>query len=522
MEVVRAVLLLMAAAVALAVLARFIRQPHAVVLILAGMVMAFVPGLPDVQLDPEMALAFFLPPLLQASAFRTDWNAFRRNLRPILLLAVGCVLFTAFAIGWVAKLLVPELPWAAAIALGAILAPPDAVAAAAVLQRLNLSRRLVTILEGESLVNDASALVLYRLAILAVAAGSVSPLGATGKFFLVAAGGILLGWLIGRAVLWAIARLDDTLLETAVSFLAAYAAFLTAEALNFSGVIAVVTCGILIGRGQHRSFSAQTRIEARATWQFIEFVLSSLVFILIGLQLNDILERLDGRGALELAGLALAISAALIASRFVWIFLTAALPRLLPGLRRRDPAPQLSRLVVLSWAGMRGVVSLAAAIALPLDFPERDLIVFLAFCAILATLVVQGTTLEWVIRRLGLVLPAPAHGIEPEEAAARHAAAAAMLAAIERRSADLLYGPIAKELLAEHRDRAEHLGRVARGGGAAAAERAAHRALRLDALDAARAVLLARQAEGRLTEETMTKLSQELDFEENRLRRALG
>ncbi|MCU0886415.1 MAG: Na+/H+ antiporter [Rubritepida sp.] len=522
MALVEAVLLLMAACVLLAVLARFLRQPYAVVLILAGMVLAFVPGLPDITLDPELALAFFLPPLLQASAFRTDWNAFRRNLRPILLLAVGCVIFTAFAVGWVAKLLVPEMPWAAAIALGAILAPPDAVAAAAVLQRLNLPRRLVTILEGESLVNDASALVLYRLAIFAAAAGSVTPVGAVGNFLLVGAGGIVVGWLIGRAVLWALARLDDTLLETAVSFLAGYAAFLAAEAAHLSGVIAVVTCGIMIGRAQHRIFSAQTRIEARATWQFIEFVLTSLIFILIGLELNDILARMQGWSAPALAGLALAVSAALIVSRFVWIFPAAVLPRLSPALRRRDPMPSAAQLTVLSWAGMRGVVSLAAAIALPLDFPERDLIIFLAFCAILATLVLQGTTLEWVIKRLGLVMPAPADGIEPEEAEVRHAAAVAMLGAIERRAQDLLYGPIAQDLLHEHRDRAGHLGRVARGGGAAAAERAARRALRLEALDAARAVLLARQAGGALPEEIMTKLAQELDFEENRLRRALG
>jgi CPA1 family monovalent cation:H+ antiporter len=512
----------MAACVALAVLARFASLPYAVVLILAGMGMGFVPGLPSIALDPEMALAFFLPPLLMGSAFRTDWKAFRRNLRPILLLAVGCVVFTALVIGWVAKWLVPEMPWAAAIALGAILAPPDAVAAAAVLQRLNLPRRIVTVLEGESLVNDASALVLYRLAVAAVAAGTIVPHEAAGGFVLVAALGIAVGWVIARAALWLLARLDDTLLETSLSFLVAYAAFLAAEKLHGSGVMAVVTAGILFGRAQHRVFSARTRIEARVVWEFIEFVLTSLVFIIIGLQLDDILARLAGRGFSELAGITAVLSLVLIVSRFVWVYPAALLPRALPGLRRRDPSPGWRSLFVISWAGMRGVVSLAAAIALPLDFPERDLIVFLAFTAILVTLVLQGTTLGWIVTRLGLVLPPPAHGIEPEEAHARHQAAHAMLGAIERRADDLLYGPIAQDLLHEHRDRAEHLARVAKGGGAAAAERAARRALRLEALDAARAAILALHGQGKLAEEALTRLSQELDFEENRLRRALG
>ena len=522
MAIVEAVLAMMAACIALAVLARFAGLPYAVVLILAGSAIAFIPGLPEVTLNPELALAFFLPPLLQASAFRTDWPAFRRNLRPILLLALGCVAFTAFFIGWVARLLMPEMPWAAAIALGAILAPPDAVAAAAVLQRLNLPRRIVTVLEGESLVNDASALVIYRFAIAAMAAGSFVPHEAVGSFFLLGLGGILAGWLVARGTLWAMARLRDTLLETALSFLACYAAFLAAEALHLSGVMAVVTTGIMLGRAQHRVFSARTRLEARAVWDFLEFVLTSLIFILIGLQLNDILGRLGDRGVLELTALALVISLALIVSRFIWVLPAAALPRLIPAVARRDPMPPFSHLVVISWAGMRGVVSLAAAIALPLNFPERDLIIFLAFCAILATLVLQGTTLEWLIKRLGLVQPPHPHGIDPEEAHARHVAATAMLGAIRKRSSDVLYGPIAQDLLAEHKDRAEHLERVTRGGAAVAAERAARRAVRLEGLEAARAAILALQAEDRLAEEVLAKLSQELDFEETRLRNALG
>ncbi|MDB5375601.1 MAG: uncharacterized protein JWR00_47, partial [Rubritepida sp.] len=477
MEIVEALLALMAACVVLAVVARFAGLPYAVVLILGGIVFAFIPGLPRVMLDPQIALAFFLPPLLVGSAYRTDWRAFRRNLRPILLLALGCVAFTSFAIGALARVLIPEIPWAAAIALGAILAPPDAVAASAVLQRLKLPPRLVSVLEGESLVNDASALVIYRFAIAAVAAGSISPLEAAGSFLLVGLGGIAIGFAFGRTVIWLIAQLDDTLLETTLTFLGAYAAFLAAEALHVSGVLAVVTAGIMIGQAQHR-FSARTRQETRVVWEFLEFVLTSLIFILIGLQLHEILERLEGRSVWELIGLAVTVSLALIISRFVWIFPAMWLPGQIQSIARHDAMPPAAvpNMIVLSWAGMRGVVSIAAAIALPVDFPQRDIIIFLAFCAILATLVLQGTTLEWVIKRVGLNMPPPAHGIDPDEAKARYAAAAAALAAVQARAADVLYGPIASDLVGEFQDRASHLERVTRGGGAAAAERAARRA----------------------------------------------
>lgn len=522
MAIVQSVLWLMAACVALAVLARFLRLPYAVVLVLAGIGLAFAPGVPRVALSPELALAFFLPPLLMASAYRTDWHAFRRNIRAILLLAVGFVIFSSFAMGLLARWLLPELPWAAAIALGAILAPPDAVSAGAVLGRLNLPRRIVTVLEGESLMNDATALVLYRMAVVAAVAGFGSPAAAAGTFLLLAVGGIAVGWATAWVMLWAARRLDDTLLETALSFIAAYGAFLLAEELHLSGVMATVTCGIVVGRQAHTRFSARTRLEARVVWDFVEFVLTSLVFILIGLQLNAILGELEGRSAWELAWLALLVSLALILVRFLWVFPATYLARLVPHIRRHDPSPPWQQVFVIAWAGMRGVVSLAAALALPEGFPERDLIVFLAFCAILATLVVQGTTLEWVARRLGLVVPGHPDGVSPEEAAARHAAAQAMLEAMERRAADLLYGPMAQDMLAEFRDRAGHLHRVARGGGAARAERAARRALRLEALEAARRVVLVRHAAGELEEEVLVKLGQEFDLEESRLKRALG
>jgi monovalent cation/hydrogen antiporter len=521
MDVVELVLLLIAACIGFAVLARRLRLPYAVILVLGGMALAFVPGLPEVRLDPELALAFFLPPLLQASAFRTDWRGFRRDLWPILLLAVGGVLFTALCIAGAAKFMVPDLPWAAAVALGAIVAPPDAVAAAAVLQRVRLPRRVVTVLEGESLINDATALVLYRFAVAAVAAAVLSPWKGVFGFFFVAAGGVVVGLAAGWAAIWIATRLEDSLLETAMSFLIGYASFLAAEALHLSGVIAVVSTGIVLGQMQYR-FRPETRLAARPVWLFLEFVLNSLVFILIGLQLNAILDRLVDHSPGYIAGIAAVVSAALIVSRFVWLFSATSLPRLVPAVRRRDPSVPWALVTVIAWAGMRGVVSLAAALALPADFPQRDLIVFLAFTAILATLVAQGTSLEWVIKRLRAEEPVPATGIDPMVAAGRHTVAQAALELIEERLQDPLQGAIAADLAPEFRNRAGHLLRAARNTGAAAAERAARRSLRLAALQAGRARLLRYHAEGHLHDEALARVSHEIDTEELRVRQVLG
>lgn len=519
MEIVEAVLALIAACVGFALIARRARLPYAVILVLGGIALAFIPGLPTVTLDPTLALAFFVPPLLQASAWRTDWRAFRANLRPILLLAVGCVLFTAVVIAAVAKLMVPGLPWAAAVALGAIVAPPDAVAAAAVLKALPIPKRIVTVLEGESLVNDATALVLYRFAIAAVAAGGVALDSAAGTFFLVALGGIAAGWAVGYAAIWSFKRLDDPLLETAVSFIACFGSFFAAEALHLSGVIAVVTTGLVMGQMQHRVLSPQTRLVSRAVWEFVEFVLTSLIFILVGLQLRGILERIADRGVVELVGLALGISVALIASRFLWVFPVTFIPRALPYLRDREAAPPLGHVVVISWAGMRGVVSLAAALALPLDFPERDLLVFLAFCAILATLVVQGTTLEWVIRRFK-VEEKRQTGMLADEAAARRHVARATLAEIERRAEDILEGPVAQDLVQEYRDKARVFHGIADGGGQAELE--ARLRIRLAALREGRRALLDHHRDDGLSDELLAGLESEIDLEELRILRLLG
>jgi monovalent cation/hydrogen antiporter len=514
---------LVAACVALALAARRARMPSAVALVLGGMVLAFVPGAPHVELDPHIALAFFLPPLLQVSAYRTDWDAFRAALRPILLLALGAVLFTAVSVGAVAKLLVPGLPWGACIALGAIVAPPDAVAATAVLRTMPIPKRLVTILEGESLLNDASSLILYRFAIAATAAGSVSVTEAGTSLVLSSLGGIVIGYAVGRLIIATIRVLDDTPLEIAAIALAGFASYFAAEFLDLSGVLAAVGCGLVIGFHQHEMLSARTRVASTAVWDFIEFVLTSLVFVLIGLQLRDVVGRLASYGAVELAGLALATSAALILSRFVWVFASAGLARAVPERLRqgtRQPPVPVSHLVVVSWAGMRGVVSLAAALALPVDFPGRDLIVFLAFCAILVTLVLQGTTLGNVIRRLH-VAELPTEDAALGEAAARRAAAEAALATVELRVFEgRVLGLPDADMLREFRRRAESARQREHGRGLAMRRYQARLHLELDAIVAARRAVLDRA--GTLDGELLQAIEEEIDFEEGRLRRALS
>ncbi len=514
MAIVETLLVLLAACVVLALASRRLELPYAVVLVVGGSLLAFVPGLPPVVLEPDIALAFFLPPLLMASAYRTDWRAFRAELRPILLLAIGAVFFTAACIAITAKWLIPDLPWAAAIALGAIVAPPDAVAAAAVLQRLRLPRRMVIILEGESLVNDAASLVLYRLAVAAIAAGSFSWQDGVGAFSLASAGGIAIGYAMARATIWATARLNDTLLETTLSFLVCFAAFFAAEAVHVSGVIAVVTTGIMMGQAQHAMFSPRTRMEARAVWVFVDFVLTSLVFILVGLQLREILDALSGQDAWRIVGVALLLSLVLILSRFVWLFPATWGARLIPSIRRSDPIPPWQNTVIIGWAGMRGVVSLAAALALPRDFPHRPLIVFLAFCAIFATLVLQGTTLAWLIRKLGVELP-PQRGMQQEEAALRRIVSHAAVAELEQRLDSPIDGAMAADLLPEFRDKARVFQGVAQGS--SRAELNARLQLRLAALRAGRARLLAHHRDTALSDELLLVVSQDLDFEELRL-----
>lgn len=396
------VLLLMAAIVVLEVLARRLRLPRAAALIVGGIALALLPGAPDVELEPDLALVLFLPPLLMSSAWFTAWRDFRSDIRIILQLAVGAVAFTTFAVGLVAHLVQPSLPWGACFALGAIVSPPDAVAAKAVLQKLPLPPRIVLLLEGESLVNDASGLLLFRIAVAASLTGSFSAGHAAFAFAWLALGGVLLGVAVAYVSLFVIRRIGDADLIIVWGFLTAWMSYIAAESTGFSGVLSTVACGMVLGWQQHAVLPAAARTRSLAVWGVIVFVLESLVFVLIGLSLRGVLTRLGGGSAVvALLPSILAIVAAVIAARFAWVFPAAYLPRaLIPALRRKDPYPPLSVPFVLSWAGLRGVVSLAAALSLPDGFPGRDFILAATFAVILVTVLVQGTTLSLLARLL--------------------------------------------------------------------------------------------------------------------------
>ena len=382
-----------------------LRLPPAVALLVGGGALAFVPGLPTVELDPELVLVIFLPPLLMDGAWFTALAPFRRHLAGIISLAVGAVLFTAAVVAIAAKLVLPDLPWAACIALGAIVSPPDAVSARAVLQRVKLPRRLGTLLEGESLLNDATGLVLFRFAVAAVATGTFSVGEAIGSFAVLVGGGIAVGGAIGAAWILLLRRLGDDHLMIAASVLVCWASYLAGEMLHVSGVIATVTAGLVCGWYQHVILTASVRVRALSFWQVMIFLLEAAVFILIGLSLRGVIDRVGGMGVVleDMAWSVAAIIAAVTLARFAWIFGSDAVLGLLnrAGWRGAEPlGPRAAS--VMSWAGMRGVVTLAVALSLPETMPGRDLMLVTAFAVILVTVLVQGTTLGLVIRLAGL------------------------------------------------------------------------------------------------------------------------
>jgi len=402
-------LLLMVAVAGLSILARPLGVPYPILLVLGGLLLGFLPGLPAVELPPELVLVVFLPPLLYQAAFFSSLRDLRADLRAISLTAVGLVLATMVAVAATVHALVDGLSWAVAFTLGAIVSPTDALAATAVARRLGAPRRLVTVLEGESLVNDATALVAYRIAVAAAVGGSFVVWEAGLRFVAGVAGGVAVGLIVGWLVAVVRRRLEDPPAEIVLTLVTGYAAYLPAERLEVSGVLAAVTAGLFVGWRAPELASPTTRLLAFSFWEILVYLLNAVLFLLVGLQLQPILEQVTGRSVATLLGLAALVSAVVIAIRFVWSFTVPYLVRALdrrPGqVARRVGARQR---LISSWSGMRGAVSLAAALALPLEtdsgqpFPERELILFVTFGVIFVTLVVQGLTLPALIRRLGV------------------------------------------------------------------------------------------------------------------------
>jgi len=532
---------LLLAVAALATLAARLGVPYPILLVLGGSALGFVPQLPQVKLDPELVFLLFLPPLLYVSALFTSWRDFRANVRAISLLAVGLVLMTTLVVAAVVHT-VTELPWAAAFVLGAIVSPTDAIAATTVAQRLGVPRRIVTILEGESLVNDATGIVAYRVAVAAVITGAFSVWEASLQFVVGAVGGVAVGFAVGWLVVWARRHLaEDPSVQNIVSLLTPFVAYLAAEELphslwealheqfgvpadlHFSGVLAVVTTGLYLGRKGPYIVSSGTRLQGYATWELITFLLNGLIFILIGLQLGSVVGELDTYTTVQLASYAILVSLTVIVVRVAWVFPATYVPRwAIRRIRERDPSPPWRNVSIVSWTGMRGVISLAAALALPFQtasgaqFPGRNLIIFLTFCVILATLVVQGLSLPVLIRALGLE---DDHIGDKEETHGRIQVAEAALERLDELSnEDWVREDTTERMRGMYTYRRNRFASRFDGDPDGVEERsAAYQRLMAELLGAQRLRLVRLRDEGSIGDEVMHRIERDLDLEESRL-----
>ncbi|WP_256106267.1 Na+/H+ antiporter [Streptomyces sp. ODS05-4] len=522
---------LIAASAAIAGAARRTPVPAPLLLVAVGLAVSYVPGVPDYTLDPHIVLPLLLPPLLHTAALDSSYLDLRANIRPVALLSVGYVLFATVVVGYLAYLVVPDLPLTAALVLGAVIAPPDAVAATAIARRLGLPHRITTILQGESLVNDATAITAFKVALAAAVGEGVSWAGGIAEFALAALGGVGVGLVLMVPIHWLRRKLRDPLLKNTLSLLIPFVAYAVAERVHASGVLAVVVVALYLG---HRSWQVDfaTRIQEEAVWKVVAFVLESSVFALIGLQLAYVVRGLGAYGVGEAAWYALAVFLAVVVVRFVWVFPVTYLIRVLsPTLRERRSELPWTSPIVLSWAGMRGVVSLAIAFSIPVTaggepFPARNLVLFLTFTTVIGTLVVQGLTLPPLIRLLKL----PGRNAQAEtlaEAQAQSQASAASLRKLDELLADernTLPGPLADRLRAvlERRRNAvwERLGAVNEITGESADD--TYRRLAGEMIETEREVFVRLRDARRIDDEMMRTLLRKLDLEEAAAYREAG
>jgi CPA1 family monovalent cation:H+ antiporter len=501
-----------------------LRVPYPILLVLGGLALGFAPGLPEIDLPPDLVLVGVLPPLLYGAAFFTSLRDLRANVRPVGLLSVGLVLLTIIVVAVVAHELV-GLPWAAAFVLGAVVSPTDPIAATAIMHRLGVPRRIVNIVEGESLVNDGTALVAYRFAVVAAVSGTFSLWDAGGSFVLNVAGGVAVGLGVGWLVRQVRRRLDFPAAEVTISLLTGYFAYIPAELLGVSAVIAAVTVGIYMGWHTPELTTAEVRLMGDSAWEIVTFVLNALLFILIGLQLPGILDELGAYSSVELLWWALAIWLTVVLARWAWVYPAAWLPRRLSRrIRERDPMPAPAQLALISWTGMRGGVSLAAALAIPLTteageaFPGRSLILFLTFAVIFGTLVLQGLTLPAVIRLLRL----EDDGVEAgrDEALARIRAAEAALARLEELvEEDWVREDTAERIRGSYGFRQSRFAAWLDGedDGSIEARSQDFQRLRRELLAAERSAVQDLRRAGEISEEVARRVVRDLDLEDARL-----
>jgi Na+/H+ antiporter len=520
METIVDTVVLVAISVLGAALARRLGIVAPLLLLVAGLGLSFVPGVPAIHLEPDLVLIGILPPLLYVAALQTSIPAFKNALRPILLLAVVLVVLSAFAVAIVVHVLLPAVPFAACVALGAIVAPPDAVSATAIARRIGLPRRVVTILEGESLLNDATALVLVRVATIALA-GAVGFGDIAGQVVLKAGGGLAIGAVAALGAARLHRKITDPLLEDAVSLLTPFVVVIVAEELKTSSIVAVVVTGLYLGHRIPYLLSPTARLQMDAVWRLLTYLLEGVVFLLVGLQLRERVVDL-GTGLVVTAQVTGLVLLTLIAVRFAWMYPATYLARLVPRIRNRELRPPPTVPTVIAWAGMRGVVTLAAALTLPYPggkvpaYP-RDLFVFVAFAVIVLTLLLQGTTLPGLARRLGVREDTSAEDALAE-AGVQHAASRAALQRLEE-TADGAPASVVDRLRALADSRAnnawERLGSQAQETPSAAYGR-----LRREMISAERHVFKVARNEGRIPEEVLTRAQRELDLEEAQLNRS--
>ncbi len=511
-------LVLLVALGAMLVVSTLVRLPLPILLVGGGLLLSFAPGFPQITLPPELVLVAILPPLLYSAAFFTGLRDLRANLRPIGLLAIGLVFATMGGVAVVAHQAISGLSWGAAFTLGAIVSPTDALASTEIARNLGVPRRIVSIIEGESLVNDGTALVLYRTAVTAAVAGTFSLIDASWHLVVNVVGGIAVGLAVGWVVRQVRLRVNDPPTEVALALLSGYFAFLPATAIGVSGVLAAVTVGVYMGWYTPQLTTVETRLSGNAFWEILVFLVNALLFALIGIQLHGILNRLSGRSTVSLIGDAALVSAVVILTRVIWVPIMTYVPRLLfRRVRERDPYPPWQYPVVISWAGIRGAVSLAAALALPINVPGRDLIVFLTFAVILATLVGQGLTLPALIRALHIPED---DGADREDAKARIKAAEAALARLDQLAAeDWVRDDTAERLRGSYRFRQTRFRARLDGQDDDGVEERSQQfqRLRRELLAAERDAVLRLRNEGVITEDVMQRVQRDLDLEDSRL-----
>ncbi|MFN2490471.1 MAG: Na+/H+ antiporter [Actinomycetota bacterium] len=516
-------LALMVAVAALSALSRFVRAPYPILLVLGGLLLGFVPGLPAIELDPEVVLVLFLPPLLYHAAFFSSPRDLFADLRVISLLAVGLVLVTMSVVAVTLHALI-GLPWPVAFTLGAIVSPTDPLAATAIARRLGLPRRIITVLEGESLVNDATALVAYQVAVAAAISGEFVAWKAGIQFVAGASGGVLIGLVVGWLVAHVRRRLDDPVVEIVITIVTGYLAYLPAEQIGASGVLAAVTTGLYMGRLAPEIASADTRLLGFSFWEVLVYLLNAALFILVGLQLYPILGGVRGYSTANLLGLGALTSLVVIGVRIAWFF---SVPYIIRKLDRR-PTQTGRRIgprgrLIMGWSGIRGAVSLAAALSLPLitdsgvSFPERNLLIFVAFGVILATLVIQGLTLPSLIRRAHMP---PDDAEEREELSARLGATEAELKRLaELAEEEWTLEETIDRLRGAYEYRHRRLSARAREeeDGSYEDRSLAYQQMVRELLEAQRREIIRLRNEGAISNEVMHRVERDLDLEDSRL-----